>query len=213
MSLPNLVPSKIRSWLRNFLEQIPIELLMYAASGLLFVDLLLGFTLSNLILLALLLFGSTALIWQHDFNKLLTKVSRGIRKGHLKLGVVLFLVIATFWLLNLSAAPAHAQFFVATEQWLRQSFPIGGQGGATGGGGASGTDIYALVFNTLRAIFVLYLAISLVRVIAAARNDEDWQNLARTPLIILVIVTLGDILASLIIGQGTGGGGGGGTAP
>ena len=120
--------------------------------------------------------------------------------------------MALIWLLDLTAAPAHAQFFIATEEWLRSSFPIGGTGGGAGGGagagGAGGTDIYALVFNTLRAIFVLYLAIALVRVIAAARNDEDWQNLARTPLIILVTVTLGDILATLIVGQGTGTGGG-----
>ncbi|WP_242060387.1 hypothetical protein [Aerosakkonema funiforme] len=181
---------------------------MHAASGLLFVDLLIGFTFSNLILFVLFLFGSAALIWRHEFNKFLTKIARGVSRGHIRMGAVLFLVMATIWFLTLSAAPAHAQFFVNTEQWLRQSFPIGGQGGAGGAGGAGGTDIYALVFNTLRAIFVLYLAISLVRVIAAARNDEDWQNLARTPLIILVVVTLGDILATLITGQGTGGGGG-----
>lgn len=208
MSLPNFPFNKSRGF-NTFLalNQIPIELLMHTASGLLFVDLLIRFTFSNLILSVSFLFGSAALIWRQEFNKLLTKIARGVNRGHIRAGAVLFLVMATIWFLTLSAAPAHAQFFVNTEQWLRQSFPIGGEGGA-GAGGAGGTDIYALVFNTLRAIFVLYLAISLVRVIAAARNDEDWQNLARTPLIILVVVTLGDILATLITGQGTGGGGG-----
>jgi hypothetical protein len=84
--------------------------------------------------------------------------------------------------------PAHAQFFKTTETWLTGKF--------------AGIDPTALglVFNTLRAIFVLYLGISLVRVIAAARNDDDWQQLARIPLILVVTVTLGDLLAKLITG-------------
>ncbi|WP_180976851.1 hypothetical protein [Fischerella thermalis] len=59
-----------------------------------------------------------------------------------------------------------------------------------------------LVFNVLRGLFLLYLGISLVKIIQAARQEEDWQNLARTPMIILVAVTVGDILTQLIIGTG-----------
>ncbi|HEY9692710.1 MAG TPA: hypothetical protein V6D15_10915 [Oculatellaceae cyanobacterium] len=55
----------------------------------------------------------------------------------------------------------------------------------------------------MRALFVLYLAVSLARVISSARNDEDWQNLARTPLIILITVTMGDVLAGIITGGST----------
>ena len=44
-----------------------------------------------------------------------------------------------------------------------------------------------------------------MKVIQAARQDEDWQNLARTPMIILIAITMGDILASLIVGNGGGG--------
>ncbi|MBP5974191.1 hypothetical protein HW132_15945 [Brasilonema sp. CT11] len=69
----------------------------------------------------------------------------------------------------------------------------------------SGTgEAITLVFNVLRGLFLLYLGISLVKVIQAARQDEDWQNLARTPMIILIAMTMGDVLANLIIG-GTGG--------
>ena len=92
----------------------------------------------------------------------------------------------------LSVEPAHAQFFQTTETWLSSKFNIGG---GTGGGNA-----VSIVFNVLRAIFVIYLGISLVRVIQAARNDDDWQQLARIPLILVVTVTLGDILAKLITG-------------
>jgi hypothetical protein len=92
----------------------------------------------------------------------------------------------------MSVEPAHAQFFQSTETWLTSKFNIGG---GTGGGSA-----VSIVFNVLRAIFVIYLGISLVRVIQSARNDDDWQQLARIPLILVVTVTLGDILAKLITG-------------
>jgi hypothetical protein len=41
-----------------------------------------------------------------------------------------------------------------------------------------------------------------VKVVQAARQDEDWQNLARTPLIILIAITMGDLLSQFIIGGG-----------
>jgi hypothetical protein len=63
-------------------------------------------------------------------------------------------------------------------------------------------QVIPLIFNVLRGLFLLYLGISLVRVVQSARQDEDWQNLARTPLIILIAVTMGDILASMITGGG-----------
>jgi len=91
----------------------------------------------------------------------------------------------------MSVEPAHAQFFQTTETWLTSKFNIGGAGGGSA---------VSIVFNVLRAIFVIYLGISLVRVIQAARNDDDWQQLARIPLILVVTVTLGDILAKLITG-------------
>lgn len=56
------------------------------------------------------------------------------------------------------------------------------------------------MFNVLRGLFLLYVGISLVRVINSARNDEDWQTIARTPLIIIIAVTAGDILTTLITG-------------
>ncbi len=39
---------------------------------------------------------------------------------------------------------------------------------------------------------MIYLGIGLVKVIQSARNDDDWQQLARTPLILVVTVTMGD---------------------
>jgi hypothetical protein len=89
--------------------------------------------------------------------------------------------------------PANAQFYTSTETWLKTQF-------ATGSGATNITTSIALIFNVLRALFVIYLGIALVRVIVAARNDDDWQQLARIPLILVLAVTLGDQLAKLITG-------------
>jgi hypothetical protein len=40
--------------------------------------------------------------------------------------------------------------------------------------GAATGDAIPLVFNVLRGLFLLYVGISLVRVINGARQDEDW---------------------------------------
>ncbi|OKH14696.1 hypothetical protein FACHB389_35865, partial [Nostoc calcicola FACHB-389] len=59
----------------------------------------------------------------------------------------------------------------------------------------------SLIFNILRALFLLYIAISLVGVINAVRKDEDWQSIARTPLLVVVAVTIADVLTRFVIGD------------
>jgi hypothetical protein len=53
-------------------------------------------------------------------------------------------------------------------------------------------------------MYLLYLGIALVRVVCAVRQDEDWQAVARTPLIILLTVAVSDVLTTVIVGTGTG---------
>jgi len=90
--------------------------------------------------------------------------------------------------------PADAQFFVKTEQWMVNSSGLGVD-----------KTISGLIFNTLRLVFVIYLGISLVKVVNSAREGDDWQTLARTPAIILLAVSLGDALGTYITsGSGSG---------
>jgi hypothetical protein len=42
---------------------------------------------------------------------------------------------------------------------------------------------------------------SLVGVINAVRKDEDWQSVARTPLLVVVAVTIADVLTGFVIGD------------
>ncbi len=89
----------------------------------------------------------------------------------------------------LGVEPASAQFFAKTETWLQGAIP------------GMDKELSKLIFNVLRALFVIYLGIALVKVVQSAREGEDWQTLARTPLIILVTVTMGDLLGALITGS------------
>ena len=53
----------------------------------------------------------------------------------------------------------------------------------------------------LRAIYLLYIAVSLIGVINAVRKDEDWQSIARVPLLVVVAVTVADVLTGFVIGS------------
>lgn len=77
--------------------------------------------------------------------------------------------------------PLQAQFFGNGQWWIASRFAID-------------TQLTELVFNVLRALFTIHIAIRLVRVLYAVGRQEDWISIARTPLAIVVILTLTDIL-------------------
>jgi hypothetical protein len=97
----------------------------------------------------------------------------------------------TFTLATAQPEAAQAQFFKKAEEYVTTKLAAG----------APGADkAVELIFAVLRGLFLIYLGISIVRIVQAARNDQDWQDLARTPLIILIAVVLGDVLSGFIIG-------------
>lgn len=102
---------------------------------------------------------------------------------------IIFLIILT---LANSATPASAQFFSSAQTWMESSFEVDQQ-------------LTELTFNVLRALFIIYIAISLIRVVYSVRQDEDWQSTARTPLIVVVTITIADVLTQVITGEGGGG--------
>jgi hypothetical protein len=103
-------------------------------------------------------------------------------------------IFSLFWLDHF-AIPAHAQFFGRAEDFFRNTLTEGTEGGA-------GTDTaVSLIFNVLRAIYLLYIAVSLIGVINALRKDEDWQSIARVPLLVVVAVTVADVLTGFVIGD------------
>jgi hypothetical protein len=105
----------------------------------------------------------------------------------LKSAFLVMLGALVFAFLNLFAAPANAQFFQNAEDFFTSTFT------------SSGAAI-PIVFNTLRALYIIYLAIAFIGVFNSVRQDEDWQTAARTPIIVVICVTLADILTGLITG-------------
>ncbi|MBE9034502.1 hypothetical protein [aff. Roholtiella sp. LEGE 12411] len=104
------------------------------------------------------------------------------------------IILSLFWL-DYFAVPAQAQFFGKAEEFFKTTLT---QGSTTNSGTQAAVS---LIFNVLRAIYLLYIAISLVGVINAVRKDEDWQSIARTPLLVVVAVTIADVLTRFVIGD------------
>jgi|SRR5579883_2865973 hypothetical protein len=101
-------------------------------------------------------------------------------------------ILSLFWL-DYFAYPAQAQFFKRAEDFFKNNLSQNGTGGSQAA--------VSLVFNVLRAVYLLYIAVSLISVINAVRKDEDWQSIARTPLLVVVAVTIADVLTAFIIGS------------
>ena len=187
------MPSKIykfsESYQRGYTQKYlnTTYLLIVTAAGTTVLNIIINPGLMSFVTFSITILETTAIIWRRNLNgifNILTKLNR-----HYKIATPTYIFLGTSLFLNILSTPAKAQFFQNAETWMTSQF--------TGAG-----EAIPLVFNVLRGLFLLYLGISLVKVIQASRQDEDWQNLARTPMIILIAVTIGDILANLIIGGG-----------
>ncbi|MDF5716740.1 MAG: hypothetical protein PUP93_23435 [Rhizonema sp. NSF051] len=173
----------------EFCDPGSVALLMIATAGLMIVDIV---YVHHLLIPSLIFATAIILAIPKQTNKLLTNFERLQRRMGINLYAILFSLVAVVFVLDFATAPVSAQFLNNAETWMKSAFS-----------GIS-ADTIALIFNVLRGLFLLYLGISLVRIVNSARNDEDWQTLARTPLIIAVTVVLGDILSGLVTGNGTG---------
>jgi hypothetical protein len=99
--------------------------------------------------------------------------------------LVIATILATAWL-NYFTPPAHALFFSAAEDFFNQEFNL------------SSTAI-GIVFATLRALYLLYIAVALINVVNSVRQDDDWQVAARLPILVVIVVTVADVLTELIV--------------
>ncbi|NEO70488.1 hypothetical protein [Moorena sp. SIO3H5] len=171
------------------LKQVPLGYLMGMAAIAMALDLYISTSLTPLMGVSFLICLVVGVKWiglqpSNSGNQ----IQRLVRKYGL--GACLFLFTFLWFMLDFTAAPAHAQFFQVAEDWLTSAIP------------EVDAELVSLVFNVLRALFLIYLGISLVKVVNAAQQDDDWKTLARTPIIILIVVTLGDLLAGYITGTG-----------
>ncbi|MFN6485966.1 MULTISPECIES: hypothetical protein [unclassified Nostoc] len=149
-------------------------------------------SLKSPILLFCLLVGSLIAVITQQIGQQVNLPKRSL----ILLQILAAAIILSLYWLDCFAAPAQAQFFGEAEKFFKKTL----QDGSTTNAGGSDTAV-SLIFNVLRAIYLLYIAISLVGVINAVRKDEDWQSIARTPLLVVVAVTIADVLTRFVIGD------------
>lgn len=104
---------------------------------------------------------------------------------NLFMGAILGL-LAGVLLLSMYMEPAQAQFFGNAETFFLKL-------------GVDAT-MTALIVNVVRALFILYLLFGLVQVINAARQGEEWKDLAKTPFLVMMAGSIGDLLIGQIGG-------------
>jgi hypothetical protein len=102
-------------------------------------------------------------------------------------------MVGAVFLLNYYADPSQAAFFKDAETFLTGALSKGGAGGGQNIGA-----LVTLVFDVLRGLFLLYVGLSLITTVNALRQDEDWQSVARTPLLVVLAVGVSDVITSLI---------------
>ncbi|BAY34760.1 hypothetical protein NIES2107_66670 [Nostoc carneum NIES-2107] len=148
-------------------------------------------SLKSPILLLSLLVGSLIAVITHKIGQ----YSNLPIKSLIPLQILAVVIVLSLFWLDYFAAPAQAQFFKKAEDFFQNTLTQGSSNG-------SGTQTaVSLVFNVLRALYLLYIAVALIGVVNAVRKDEDWQNIARTPLLVVVAVTIADVLTGFVIGN------------
>ena len=172
---------------RGFKENASIGGLMVVGTGLMLVDI----SLHNMIMASLAFFTAGVALMPKQANLLLANFDKLQRKYGINITTILFCLVGTIFLLDMSVAPANAQFMNNAEAFFNNADYFGD---------IANTPVIGFIFAVLRGLFLLYLGIALVQVVQKARNDEDWQTIARTPVIVAITVVVGDVLAGLVVG-------------
>ncbi len=181
--LPNF-KENLEFWRMTFLESVPFLLACTVFLSVI--------SLHSPVLLFCLLIGSLIVISIQQIGQLVNLPNR----WRIALQILAPIVILSLFWLDYLAAPAQAQFFGKAERFFKTNLT---QGANTN---TAGTETaVSLIFNVLRGIYLLYIAVSLIGVINAVRKDEDWQSIARTPLLVVLAVTIADVMTGFVIGN------------
>lgn len=169
---------------RGFKENASIGGLMVVGTGLMLIDMSIG----HMLMASLAFLTAGVALMPRQANNLFTRLDKLERRYGINLNTIIFCMVGAVFLLDISVAPASAQFMDSAEKFFTKYF--------------DGVDpkIIQYVFAILRGLFLIYLGVGLIKVVQAARNDEDWQTLARTPIIVALTVVVGDILSTLVTG-------------
>ncbi len=143
------------------------------------------------------------LYWQDTPYRQLNRLQNWLSKYGL--GPLAWLVVGAIFLLDSYSLPVMAQ-----------AAPGGGTGGASAGffftniqnkvtgvfaGSPQAATINPIVlfgFGVLQILFIMFIAWQVAKVIGSAREEEDWKQVAKTPLIVAAAVVGGDFAVGLV---------------
>jgi hypothetical protein len=128
--------------------------------------------------------------WLQDskFNKFLQ------REGVLPLiGLVVITSLTIYFAIH--AAPSNAQFFTSAETNLKTEIAKYATANAT-----EAANVVGVVFFAYRFAMLVYVGASVVKVVGAMREEEDWKSAAKTPVIILICLAVADLMTKMILG-------------
>jgi hypothetical protein len=100
---------------------------------------------------------------------------------------ILFGVCALTSLFLMMAEPSHAQFLAQTNAKLVTRI-----GAVATGNTAQATTLVNLVFSLIRGLMIVVLIIFAWKIFQARDDQEDMKNLARTPVLMLVVSAMCD---------------------
>jgi len=124
--------------------------------------------------------------------------------GKIRFWHVASLMMALAISLGLFEMPAKAVFLSGLEQFVTQ---LASQ--SSGGGGQSvSPEAIKLVFNVIRAVFLILVGVAALFAYNQAQQGNDWRPIATQAGLAMGIVLAIDVITFLFVGNGTGGTGG-----
>ncbi len=108
-----------------------------------------------------------------------------LRRHSNLLGRAACVALPAFTLLLSNQHPAAAYLFDTAQAAVSTAFPVS-------------TTVVAMAFNAGRAVFGLYLLVSIFKVLHSIRQEEDWQAVAQTPAMVFIGVQLASLASTLI---------------
>jgi len=155
--------------------------------------------------------GCSTIVWMGIWRMLQTApilekwLGIKVRFWHIASAIVTITAV-----LNVVSLPAQAIFLSGLQVWMEQ---LATDAGAAGGGTAVDPATIGLIFNAIRAVFLLLVAAAALFAYNQSQQGNDYRPIVTQIALAFGIVIALDVITFLFIGSGyspSGGGGGGG---
>lgn len=201
------------SWWNRLLDKLSFSGLIAINSASMFLHLWQTFVIKGNFELSALLVYSTwmgfitvlaFLYWQDTPHRQLNRLQNWLSKYGF--GSLAWVVGGAIFLFDSYSLPVMAQVPPgtgggtggATQGFFFRNIQTKLNGVFTGGNAATVQPIVTFGFGVLQVLFMMFIAWQVAKVIGAAREEEDWKQVAKTPLIVAAAVVGGDFAIGLV---------------